>query len=181
MFSNHVSAVFLGRFYSFNSMTYSTTSSQQRLKFFSIWSPFGVKWIVSGDAVSRYFIAQFLVAYLLLQVDVSLNSSFMPLHWPVDSLQRYVAARAGTRAEGGLLTGKAVCTRIMLFGRACIRTQKVNGSSIQKQANAYTSGSWPSARIYTTASITHAATLLLELLLSPNDNLPEVKYKYILL
>lgn len=112
---------------------------------------------------------------------MELNSSFMPLHWPVDSLQRNIAARAGAGAEGGYLTGKAVCGMKMLFGRACIRTQDVNGSSIQKQANAHTSGSWASARIHTTAPIAHVATLLLELPRSPNGNLPELEYKYVLL
>ena len=112
---------------------------------------------------------------------MELNSSFVPLCWPVDSLQRYIAARAGAGAEPDFLTGKAVCARIMLFGRACIRTWNVTGSSVQKQANSHISGSWPSARIYTTAPITHAAALLLELPLSPNYNLPELKSTYVLL
>lgn len=98
--------------------------------------------------------------------------------WPVDSLPRYIATRAGTGAEGGFLTVKAVWTKIMIFGRPHIRTQNVNGSSLQKEANDHTCGSYPSARINTTVPITHAATLLLELPL-PNGNLLELKYKYV--
>lgn len=61
--------------------------------------------------------------------------------WPVSSLQKYVAVGTGAGAESGFLTRKAVCARIMLFGRTCIRTQDVTGSSIQKQANARSSSS----------------------------------------
>lgn len=105
---------------------------------------------------------------------MELNSSFVPLHWPEDLPQRHMAVTAGTGAVGGFLTGKAVCTRIILFGSACIRTQNVNGSSIHKQAIAYTY-SCHSARVYTTAPITHTATLLLELPVSPHGNLSELK------
>lgn len=66
----------------------------------------------------------------------------------------------------------------MLFGRAHVSTQNLNGSFLQKEANDHTSGSCPGARINTTVPITHAATLLLELPL-PNGNLPDLKYKYV--
>lgn len=108
---------------------------------------------------------------------MELNSSFVPLYWPEDLPQRHMAVTAGTGAVAGFSTGKAVCTRIILFGRACIRTQNVKGSSIHKQASAHTYDSCHSARIYTTAPITHTATLLLELPVSPHGNLSELKIK----